>query len=181
MWSRIITRAALAAAVILESGCGNGAASERAASTSAAKVASPNQQPSVDVCALLTADEIRAATGAKVVDAKAEAHGAMGTCNYQAADQILPVVSVILYPGMPTVASSTEMAAWRSKQGTSWGDIKIIIEPVEGLGVPAIRNEVEGAGLVTIEVAAKGMLLNVTTATLEQSKALATKAMARLK
>jgi hypothetical protein len=72
------------------------------------------------------------------------------------------------------------MAEWRSKQGTSFGDIKITIEPIEGLGVPAIRNEVEGAGLVTVEAAAKGKLLDVTTASLEMSKALAPKAIARL-
>jgi len=81
---------------------------------------------------------------------------------------------------MPEVKSSAEMAQWRSKQGASFGDIKITIEPIEGLGVPAIRNEVEGAGLVTVEAAAKGKLLDVTTASLEMSKALAPKAIARL-
>jgi len=73
------------------------------------------------------------------------------------------------------------MAAWRSKQGTTFGDIKIIIEPVEGLGFPAIRNEVEGVGLVTIEMAVKGILLDVTTSKLDHSKALVTKASARLR
>ena len=81
---------------------------------------------------------------------------------------------------MPKVSSSAEMAAWRSKQGTSFGDIKVTITAVEGLGVPAIRNEVEGVGLVTIEAAAKGMLLDVTTSSLERSKALAPKAIERL-
>ena len=72
------------------------------------------------------------------------------------------------------------MAEWRNKQGTSFGDIKVVIAPIEGLGVPAIRNEVEGVGLVTVEAAAKGMLLDVTTSSLERSKALALKAIARL-
>ena len=58
--------------------------------------------------------------------------------------------------------------------------MKITIEPVEGLGAPAIRNEVEGTGLVTVEVAVRGMLLDVTTSSLERSKNLAVKAMARL-
>ena len=46
--------------------------------------------------------------------------------------------------------------------------------------MPAIRNEVEGAGLVTVEAAAKGMLLDVSTSSLEHSKALAVKAIARI-
>jgi hypothetical protein len=78
------------------------------------------------------------------------------------------------------MTSSAEMAAWRSKQGTSFGDVRVIIEPVEGLGAPAIRNEVEGTGLVTVEVAVRGVLLDVTTSSLERSKNLAVKAMARV-
>jgi hypothetical protein len=134
----------------------------------------------VDVCALLTPSEIAAVTGAKVSEIKPDSHGAVGTCNYQVGEQLFPVVTLVLAPNMPKVSSSAEMAAWRSKQGTSFGDVKIIITPVEGLGVPAIHNEVEGTGLVTVEAAAKGMLLDVTTSSLEMSKALAVKAIARI-
>lgn len=134
-----------------------------------------------DVCSLLTPAEIASVTGAKVSDIRPDAHGAVGTCNYQAGEALFPVVSLVLAPNMPKVSSSAEMAAWRSKQGTSFGDMKITITPIEGLGVPAIRNEVEGMGLVTVEAAAKGMLLDVTTASLEQSKALAVKAIARIR
>ena len=62
-------------------------------------------------------------------------------------------MSLVLAPNMPKVSSSAEMAAWRSKQGTSFGDMKITITPIEGLSVPAIQNEVEGMGLVTVEEA----------------------------
>jgi hypothetical protein len=134
----------------------------------------------VDVCSLLTAAEVAAVTGAKVSDIKPDAHGAVGTCNYQAGEALFPVVSLVLAPNMPKVSSSADMAAWRSKQGTSFGDMKITITPIEGLGVPAIRNEVEGTGLITVEAAAKGMLLDVTTSSLEQSKTLAVKAIARI-
>jgi hypothetical protein len=134
----------------------------------------------VDVCSLLTAEEIAAVAGAKVSEIKPDKHGTVGTCNYQAGDQVFPIVSLVLAPSMPKVSSSAEMAAWRSKQGTSFGDVKVTITPIEGLGVPAIRNEVEGMGLVTVEAAAKGMLLDVTTSSLEKSKALAVKAIARI-
>jgi hypothetical protein len=89
-------------------------------------------------------------------------------------------VSLLVAPGMPKVATSAEMAEWRKKQTGGYGDVKFVIEPVEGLGVPAIRNEVDGAGLATIEAAAKGVLLDVSTPNLEQSKALVAKALPRL-
>jgi hypothetical protein len=148
---------------------------------SAPRAATEAQQPSVEVCSLLTREEIAAVIGANLAEIKADSYGAVGTCNYQAANEILPVVSLVLAPNMPQVASSSEMAQWRSKQGVSFGDIKLLIAPIEGLGVPAIRNQVEGLEMVTVEVAAKGKLLDVTTSSLEKSKALALKAMARLR
>jgi hypothetical protein len=156
--------------------CGGREAPKAAASTT--DPVKPASQ--IDVCSLLTAAEIAEVTGSKATEIKPDTHGAVGTCNYQAGEQLFPVVSLVLAPSMPKVSSSAEMAAWRSKQGSSFGDIKIVIEPIEGLGVPAIRNEVEGAGLVTVEAAAKGMLLDVSTSSLEHSKALALKAIARI-
>jgi hypothetical protein len=161
--------------------CGRDDAPSAQAKSSAAPAATASQQQSVDVCSLLTSEEIAAVTGAKVAEIKAESHGAVGTCNFQAPNELLPVVSLVLAPNMPQVSSSKEMAEWRSKQGGSFGDIKLIIEPIEGLGVPAIRNQVEGVEMVTVEAAAKGKLLDVTTSSLEKSKALAAKALARLR
>jgi hypothetical protein len=50
---------------------------------------------------------------------------------------------------------------------------------VEGLGAPAISSQVEGDETPTLEVAAKGVTLGVTSVTLGLSKALAAKAVAR--
>ncbi len=163
-------------------GCGGGDTSrEAAAGAATAKVDAGRPSATVDACSLLTMEEIAAVTGAKVADIKPDTHGTVGTCNYEVPTGLIPVVSVVLAPNMPDVGTSAEMASWRSKQaGTSFGDIKITITPIEGLGVPAIRNEVEGTGLVTVEAAAKGMLLSVTTSSLEMSKALMPKALARL-
>jgi hypothetical protein len=163
--------------------CGRDDAPSAKAEASAAPAASATQQQSMDVCSLLTSEEIAGVTGAKVAEIKAESHGAVGTCNYQAPNELLPVVSLVLAPNMLKVANSKEMADWRSQQGggASFGDIKLIIEPIEGLGVPAIRNQVEGVDVVTVEAAAKGKLLDVTTSSLEKSKALAAKAIARLR
>ena len=171
--------AALLSLSLLGAKCGDKGAS-KVGSSSSDPAASPASQTQVDACSLLTPAEVEAVTGAKVTATKPKTYGANTTCNFEAANQLLPVVSLVLAGGMPEVKNSAEMAQWRSKQGASFGDIKITIEPIEGLGVPAIRNEVEGAGLVTVEAAAKGKLLDVTTASLEMSKALAPKAIARL-
>jgi hypothetical protein len=180
MSSRYLSFGTFVTALLLGAKCGGDESSKGAAVSSGDLAAEAKSEPKVDPCALLTIAEIAAVTGAKSVAPKAEAHGSVAVCNYQAGDELLPVVSILLSSGMPKVSTSKEMAAWRSKQGKSWGDIKIIIEPVEGLGVPAIRNEVEGTGMVTVEAAVHGMLLDITTSSLEHSKALAEKAMKRL-
>ena len=180
MSAKFTPLAALLFLALLGGRCGDKGGSKVGSSSSdpAATPASPTQ---VDVCSLLTPAEVEAVTGTKVAVTKPKGYGANTTCNFEATkEQLLPVVSLLLAPGMPQVASSAEMAQWRTKQGTSFGGIKIIIEPIEGLGVPAIRNEVEGTGLVTVEAAAKGKLLDVTTGSLEMSKALTAKAIARL-
>jgi hypothetical protein len=168
----------MALITLLVGGCGGGAAQD--APRTAAAGGKPAES-AIEVCALLTAEEIASVTGARVADIKPDGFGTVGTCNYSVPNEPLPVVSLVLAPNMPDVATSAEMARWRSQQaGTSYGDLKIIITPIEGLGVPAIRNEVEGMGLVTVEAAAKGMLVDVTTSSLDMSKALMPKALARL-
>jgi hypothetical protein len=164
--------------VLAVAGCGGEAGAKRVAAAAALPAA---PRPStVDACGLLTSEEIRGVTGATVTETKPESYGATAVCNYHAAGMLMPAVSLTVTPGMPKVANSAEMAAWRGKRGTTWGDIKLIIEPIEGLGVPAIRNQMEDVPMVTVEAAAKDRLLDVTTSRLEHSKALATKAMARL-
>jgi hypothetical protein len=179
MSSRFTSLLPLAAVLLLGARCGADVDPGTQELSLAGKRAE-QKAPVVDPCTLLTGAEIEAVTGAKAVAAKKEGYGAVGTCNYHAGEQLMPVVSLLLAPGMPKVSSSAEMAAWRSKQGTSFGGAKLTIEPIEGLGVPAIRNEIEGAGMVTVEAAVRGMMLDVTTSSLEHSKALLTKAMARV-
>jgi len=157
----------------LAAACGGG--------TEAPKTAAASAAPKIDACSLLTAEEIEAAVGWKPVKAEPSSYGGTAVCNFYGPKGMSQSVSLLVAPGMPTVASSAEMAQWRKKQTEGYGDIKFIIEPVEGLGVPAIRNEVgQVPGLATIEVAVKGVLLDVTSSTLEEVKALAARAIARL-
>lgn len=137
--------------------------------------------PKIDACKLLTPDEIEAVVGWKPVKAEPSTYGGTAVCNFYGPKGLTQSVTLLVAPGMPPVASSAEMAQWRRKQTEGYGDLKFVIEPIDGLGFPAIRNEVgENTGLASIEVAVKGMLLDVTCSTLEQAKALAAKAIARL-
>ena len=115
------------------------------------------------------------------VKAEPSTYGATAVRDFYGPKGMSQSVSIVVASGMPAVASSTEMAEWRKEQTKGYGDIKFIIEPIEGLGVPALRNEVgQVPGLSTIEVAVKGVLLDVTSSTLEEAKALAAQAIKRL-
>jgi hypothetical protein len=164
----------------LAAACGGGDAPKAAAMSPASQAETPRTTPGIDPCSLLTAEEIEAAVGWKPVKTEPGSYGGVAVCNYYGPKGMSQNVSLLVAPGMPKVANSAEMAEWRKKQTGGYGDVKFVIEPVEGLGVPAIRNEVEGAGLATIEAAAKGVLLDVSTPNLEQSKALVAKALPRL-
>ncbi len=163
----------------LGASCGGGNESSKTSATSAAARSEPAKSK-IDACSLLTAEEIEAAVGWKSVKAEPSSYGGTAVCNFYGPQGMAQSVSLLVAPGMPKVANSSEMAAWRKEQTEGYGDIKFIIEPVEGLGVPAIRNEVEGTQLATIESAVKGVLLDVTTANLEHSKALTKNALPRL-
>jgi len=171
------------AALLLGSACETGSASETGSTSSPERTARSAAKPTVDVCSLLTREEIAAVTGAKIAATAPAVYGPSQVCNYSVQGQSMPVVTLLLTPNVQKFASSTEMAEWqrrKAKTGMSMGNLKFTIEPVEGLGVPAIRNEIGGAGMVTVVAAAKGKLLEVMTSSLERSKALVTKAMVRL-
>jgi hypothetical protein len=167
--------------VYLVSACGSGDEPPKTATSSPTERSEPAKAtPKIDACSLLTPEEIEAAVGWKSTKAEPSAYGGTAVCNFYGPQGMSQSVSVLVAPGMPKVANSSEMAAWRKEQTEGYGDVKFVIEPIEGLGVPAIRNEIEGAGLSTIEAAAKGVLLDVSTSKLEHSKALSAKALARL-
>jgi hypothetical protein len=163
----------------LAAACG-GAESPKTTTTAATQPDPAKATAKIEACSLLTPEEIEAVVGWKSAEANPSAYGGTAVCNYYGPKGMAQSVSLLVAPGMPKVANSAEMAVWRKQQTEGYGDVKFVIEPIEGLGVPAIRNEIEGAGLATIETAAKGMLLDVSTSNLEHSKKLAAKAIARL-
>jgi hypothetical protein len=183
MYTRMLSPTVVIAALLLGDASASSSASESHRASLPERTPRAAAKATMDVCSLLTKEEIAAVTGAVITAMVPAAYGPSQTCNYNAQGQLMPVVSLLLTPSIQRFASSTAMAEWQRAQATkgmSMGDLKVIIEPVDGLGVPATRNEIEGAGLVTVAVAAKGRVLQMTTSTLERSKALAAKAMVRL-
>jgi hypothetical protein len=135
----------------------------------------------INVCALLTAEEIEATAGWKVDETKPETHQRTATCTYSRSDgATVKTVVLIVSPGMRVLESSAAMAEWRTEQAARHPEFKLIIDPVEGLGAPAISSRTEDDPVPTLEASAKGVLLAVRSSSLDVSKTLAGKAIARL-
>lgn len=155
-------------------GCGG---SEQPDETQASPAAA-TAQSDFDPCALLTFDEISATVGWKPDSSVKKAYGTTGNCTYHGPNPYTQVVSVLVGQAMPDMSDSRTMADWRSAQYKDSKVTDFIVEPVEGLGVPAIRNEF---GVVAIEMAVKGQLVSVTSlsAPFEQVRKLAGYVVAR--
>lgn len=163
---------------ILIAGCGGESPESRAESeTSPAKQKNARE---IEACALLTSEEIQAATGWRPDSAEAETYGTTRTCVYRGPQPLTQSVVLVIATPAPELSSSAGLAEWRNRQVQRQPDLKMVITPVEGLGVPAVRSELEGSGSPTLEAAAGGLLLGVTTSDFEAAKALAPKAIARL-
>lgn len=155
--------------------CGGGATKQAPAEAPS----SPGRPAGVDACALLTREEITAALGWTPDSAATQGYGTTGTCTWAgpgAAEQL----SLLVGQGMQDMSTSAAMASWRAEQYKNYAVTDAIVEPVEGLGVPAIRNEL--AGLVAIEMAIKGQLVTVSSiADFEKVKGLAGLVAGRMK
>lgn len=150
--------------------------------SAAAQDSKPRKDASgIDACALLTPEEIQQVAGWKPEAADPETHGRTATCNYHRAEGTkVQTVVLLVSPGMRVLESSAAMAEWRTQQAARHPDIKMVIQPVEGLGVPAISSRTEDDQVPTLEASAKGLLVAMRSSTLEVSKTLTAKAIARL-
>jgi hypothetical protein len=135
----------------------------------------------IDACTLLTAEEIQAAAGWAPDTSASKAYGTTRTCAYHGKDVMKQSVVLVVATPAPEVSTSAELAARRNEQAQRQPDIKMVITPIEGLGVPAVRSELEGSSQPTIEAVVGRRLLGVTASDFETSKALVPKAAARLR
>lgn len=165
---------------LLTVACGNG---EPAGSMPS--IDAEAQETGIDPCALLTREEIKAVLGWKVDTAESKSYGATGTCTYASATPYssrgLQQLSVVVGSGAPALDSSKAMAAWRLEQysGDAYKGLDPLVLPVEGLGVPAIQNGLEGAFGIELLVGDKLLTLSLFE-TLGPARTLAEKALARL-
>lgn len=134
--------------------CGGGSPNGAPASKAVPAVAASDFDP----CQLLTADEIQSSLAWRPDSARGSVYGTTGTCNHFGPGGMSQQVTVVVGQGMRAIATSADMATWRKEQYKGY-DVGAIVEPIEGLGVPAIRNEV--AGLVSIEMVVAGKLVSV--------------------
>jgi hypothetical protein len=134
----------------------------------------------IDACTLLTAEEIQAAAGWAPDTSASKAYGTTRTCAYHGKDVMKQSVVLVVATPAPEVSTSAELAARRNEEAQRQPDIKMVITPIEGLGVPAVRSELEGSSQPTIEAVVGRRLLGVTASDFETAKALVPKAAARL-
>jgi hypothetical protein len=169
----------------LLAGCGGDSPDARskpaARSDSASGATSKPAATKVEACALLTPEEIEAAAGWKPDSSAADSYGTTRTCTYQGPRPLTQTVVLIVSRPAPKLESSTEMAEWRNRQAPRQPDLRMDITPVEGLGFPAVKSGLQGSGNPTLEAAVDGMVLGVATSDFEVAKALAPKAVARLR
>jgi hypothetical protein len=181
--------------LVLFAGCG-GAADEAPPPEAGAEAAAPQASASAfDPCTLLTAAEVEAALGWQPVTTTPYPQGnGTGHCKYEGgegmtAEGVLRQLDAGIgvcptnmpCTELPDFASSAELVTYRRQgyEGKETYGLDPVIEPVEGLGVPAISHEV--AGLLTLELAIGGKRLAYveTWAPLATARALAEIVLAR--
>ena len=166
--------------VLLCVACGNG---EPAGTVPSGQAVA--QETSIDPCALLTSEEIETVLGWKVDTAESKSYGATGTCTWSSATPFAAAgwqqLSLVLGYGAPDLSSSEAMAKWRFEQysGDAPEGLKVLVLPVEGLGVPAIQSGPEAFFGIELLVGSKLLTLSPFK-TLEPARSLAEKALARM-
>lgn len=170
------TRSALSLTILVAvfSGCGGGETAEQTPATEQAATSN------FDPCALLTSEEIKSTLGWSPDSSQKKVYGTTGNCTYFGPSALTQQISLLVGQGMPDMSDSRKMADWRAKQYVDYKVTDAIVEPVEGLGVPAIRNEY---GIVAIEMAVGTQLVTVSSisAKFDQVRTLAGFVVARMK
>jgi hypothetical protein len=175
------TACLLLALLVAACGGGSDAPADRAAAGGAATSASTKQNDDFEACALLTSEEIQAIAGWAPDTTIDKTHGTTKTCAYHGPNALEQSIVLIVARPAPKVSSSAELAERRTRDAARSPEIKMKYTPVEGLGMPAVRSEVEGASRATLEAIVGNRVLGVTAPEFEASKTLASKAAGRLR
>ena len=148
---------------------------------------------SFDPCALLTAEEVTAAVGWQPTQVKpVKQGGGLGVCDYSTADSLaMPPQKVEVgilkcpynipcYEDLPNFGSSQELADYRKKdyEGGMYADAATIA-PLEGLGVPALHQDLLGLHSVEMYVGHNRLAYVTTFTDLQTARSLADKVLPR--
>lgn len=178
------------AVLIWLSGCG-GSKSESTPPGAGAVAATPSFEP----CSVLTAAEIEATVGWKVVSSRPIPQGAIGYCIYSGPDETAATGPQKVQAGigacptnmpcteLPAFGSAAELVAFRRKgyEGKDLGGLGATIEPIEDLGVPAIRHELGGLEAVEMSLGAGRLAFVETWGTAAVARDLAAKVLGRVR
>ena len=157
-------------------GCGGGDTPSQS-SPAVATVVQTESPP--DACQLLTADEIALPTGWEMPTARAADTGAafVRSCNFADGADLASVVSVTVSAGGPAPQSA---AAYAQSVGDNDGMLTEPATAVDGFAVPVIATKVLG-GMHGMQARTPGAVeLTVVTPSIETTRALFPKALARL-
>jgi hypothetical protein len=173
--------------------CGGGSDTQPAAD-GAGQPAAATSAGSFDPCALLTVEEVSAAVGWQPTTVVPSTQGdGMGTCAYGTGDNLaMPPQKVEVgvlkcpynvpcYEDMPDFGSSQELVEYRMKayEGAYAG--AATVEPLDGLGMPAIHQDMLGLHSVEMYVARNRLAYVTTFTNAEVARALAEKVLARIR
>lgn len=141
--------------------------------------ATASQSPALTACGLLTKEEVAAAAGWPVVEmtpANSPGPPALSICNFMGKD-LTRVITVWYGEGSGGRYKSSDDLA--TGLGTREGLLMRPAQPLDGLGVPATREDQRG-GLVSVHgINATGDELTVAASTFEIARALFVSALAR--
>lgn len=134
--------------------------------------------PKIDPCALLTPTDVESATGWKVT--KSGVSKLTGACEFFGPNDVLDIVTVSVVAGPSPIVTSADLAAWRKAQIGPKNEAGLVIQPVDDVGVPAIRNDFGGPDFVVIEAWVRSLMVDIGSSNLAATKAMVRAAIKRM-
>jgi len=165
---------------LLAIACGGDSPDAKPDSGGSSASASAGKGDDFEACALLTAEEIQSAAGWAPDTTDGKTYGSTKVCSYTGPDAMKQSVVLVVARPAPKVATSAELSTRRNEAFAREKSIKMASTPIEGLGMPAVRTEVEGAATPTVEIVVGRHLVGLTAGDFEVAKTLAAKAASRL-
>jgi hypothetical protein len=174
--SRLMMPGLVAFALFAAGACSGG--QDNADAAAGTTPSSAQTAPKIDPCALLTTADVESATAWKVT--KSGLSKLTGACEFFGPNDVLDIVTVSVVAGPSPVATSADLAAWRKSQIGPKNEAGLVIQPVDDVGVPAIRNDFGAPDFVVIEAWVRGLMVDIGSHNLDAAKAMVRAAVKRM-